>query len=126
MTNKFVTIPLYHTVKESYFFSFEEVVEKRREYLAMPIPPNEKEFKISILSFYTRIRPKIYKGVKKKTLKQFQDIVNELDSVINIEQLPIKKCLILVNRFSDLLDALGVTSISFKKISEEDIFDYRE
>lgn len=124
MAEDYYIVPLYHRVKESIFFSFEECVQARTEFFNFPSTPNQKNFKNRVLNFYNRIRPKIVRTIQEKKMKQFSDIVEKMDKIRNIEQLDINVCLEMCFRFSDFLDSVGITSIDFKKTHESELYNY--
>jgi len=121
--NSFI-VPLYHRVKESIFFSFEECIEARASYLSFPSTPNRNNFKNRILNFYNRIRPKLMIALATKKLKNFEDLKENMDKIREIKELNLEVCYNMCFRFSDFLDAIGITQIDFKKPDESSLYDY--
>ena len=124
MDNNSFIVPLYHRVKESIFFSFEECIEARTTFLLVPSEPNKRNFQGRILNFYNRIRPKLVIAIATKKLKKFDDIKMKMDNIRTLNGLDLELCFNMCFRFSDFLDAIGITQIDFKKADESSLYDY--
>ena len=59
-----------------------------------------------------------------KKLKNFEDLKENMDKIREIKELNLEVCYNMCFRFSDFLDAIGITQIDFKKPDESSLYDY--
>lgn len=76
-----------------------------------PSPPNIKEFKSSIINFYSNIKYKLEVAINKKGLNKFSYIMDNLENVYSPNDLDIKIARKLVFKFNEFLDEIGITEI---------------
>jgi len=102
---------LKEKVREDIYLDFRDILAKREDMDNYPSPPNVKNFKSAIITFYSSIKHKLNITIEKKGLTKFQRVKDILDGVNEPNDLELGEARSLVFTFSEFLDEIGITEI---------------
>lgn len=105
------SITLKEMIKRDIYLDFRTILAKRELMDNYPSPPNIKEFKSSIITFYTMMKDKLDIAIDQNKKENLKDLREFLKDIHDPDKLDIERARKIVPLLSLFLSEIGIMEI---------------